>query len=102
MKYFDIKGMSCAACSARVEQAVSRLEGVKACSVSLLTNSMAVDSNLPDEQIIAAVTNAGYSASLKGGATLFLTIFALVLEPINSFPAPLSCSTRLTSIRIVE
>lgn len=69
MKYFDIKGMSCAACSARVEQAVSRLEGVKACSVSLLTNSMAVDSSLPDEQIIAAVTNAGYSASLKGAKT---------------------------------
>lgn len=66
MKQFDVTGMSCAACSARVEKAVSGLEGVNSCSVSLLTNSMAVEGTVPDEIIIEAVKNAGYGASLKG------------------------------------
>ena len=58
--------MSCAACSARVEKAVSRVSGVKSCSVSLLTNSMGVEGTASPNEIIAAVTAAGYGASLKG------------------------------------
>ena len=69
MKYFDIKGMSCAACSARVEKAVNALDGVTACSVSLLTNSMGVEGTATQAEIIAAVTAAGYSASAKGAKT---------------------------------
>ncbi|MBQ5816066.1 MAG: heavy-metal-associated domain-containing protein, partial [Oscillospiraceae bacterium] len=66
MKEFNVSGMSCAACSARVEKAVSSLEGVDACSVNLLTNSMTVEGSAPVENIIAAVENAGYGAELKG------------------------------------
>lgn len=66
MKQYDITGMSCAACSARVEKAVSAVEGVSACSVNLLTNSMSVEGDVPAEEIIAAVENAGYGASEKG------------------------------------
>lgn len=58
--------MSCAACSARVEKAVSRLDGVTSCSVSLLTNSMGVEGSASPEAVISAVENAGYTASLKG------------------------------------
>ena len=57
--------MSCAACSARVEKAVGKVPGVTACSVSLLTNSMGVEGDVPPEQIIAAVEQAGYGASEK-------------------------------------
>ena len=66
MKQFDISGMSCAACSARVEKAVSGLDGVTECSVNLLTNSMTVDGTTSEEDIIKAVESAGYSATLKG------------------------------------
>ena len=62
---FDIKGMSCAACSARVEKAVSSLSGVETCSVNLLTNSMVVEGTASPEEIISAVTNAGYGAVLN-------------------------------------
>lgn len=65
MQQFDIKGMSCAACSARIEKAVSKLDGVENCSVSLLTNSMAVDGKESAESIINAVKAAGYEAYLK-------------------------------------
>lgn len=65
MKRFDITGMSCAACSARVEKAVSSLEGVDTCSVNLLTNSMSVTGKASEDEIIAAVVNAGYGASVK-------------------------------------
>ncbi len=58
--------MTCAACSARVEKAVSSLDGVDACSVNLLTNSMTVESNLDDGEIISAVEGAGYGASVSG------------------------------------
>ena len=57
--------MSCAACSARVEKAVAKVAGVQSCSVSLLTNSMGVEGDVPDSEIIRAVENAGYGASLK-------------------------------------
>ena len=60
MKQFDVHGMSCAACSARVEKAVSGLDGVTLCSVNLLTNSMAVEGSATEQEIIAAVENAGY------------------------------------------
>ena len=66
MKQYDITGTSCAACSARVERAVSSLSGVSSCSVSLLTNSMGVEGTATDDEIIKAVTDAGYGASVKG------------------------------------
>ena len=66
MKQFNVTGMSCAACSARVEKAVSTVEGVTSCSVSLLTNSMGVEGSASDSSIIAAVEAAGYGASVKG------------------------------------
>ncbi len=66
MKQYSVSGMSCAACSARVEKAVSCVPGVEACSVSLLTNSMGVEGTADDRSIIAAVEAAGYGASLKG------------------------------------
>lgn len=65
MKQFDITGMSCAACSARVEREVSKLNGVEKCSVNLLTNSMAVEGTATNEEIISAVTLAGYGAKQK-------------------------------------
>ena len=66
MKNYNITGMSCAACSARVEKAVNAVPGVTSCSVNLLTNSMAVEGNVPADKIIKAVTEAGYGASIKG------------------------------------
>lgn len=66
MTQFDISGMSCAACSARVEKAVSNVAGVSSCSVNLLTNSMSVEGTANDIDIIKAVEAAGYGASLKG------------------------------------
>ncbi len=66
MKQYNVTGMSCAACSARVEKAVSGVEGVTACSVSLLTNSMGVEGTASSEAIVAAVEAAGYGASPKG------------------------------------
>lgn len=67
MKKFNVTGMSCAACSSRVEKAVSKVEGVQSCSVSLLTNSMGVEGSASDESIIAAVEKSGYGASVAGG-----------------------------------
>lgn len=66
MKKFNVTGMSCAACSSRVEKAVSKVEGVQSCSVSLLTNSMGVEGSASEESIIAAVEKAGYGASAAG------------------------------------
>ena len=67
MKQYTVTGMSCAACSARVEKAVGQVPGVKSCAVSLLTNSMGVEGTAEPEAIIAAVKAAGYGASLKTG-----------------------------------
>ena len=69
MKQYTVTGMSCAACSARVEKAVSKVEGVTSCSVSLLTNSMGVEGSATDAQIVEAVEQAGYGASPKGTET---------------------------------
>ena len=66
MEQYQVTGMSCAACSARVEKAVSRVPGVTSCSVSLLTNSMAVEGTADEAAIVAAVTEAGYGAKRKG------------------------------------
>ena len=65
MEQYQVTGMSCAACSARVEKAVSKVEGVTSCSVSLLTNSMGVEGTAPADAIIRAVEEAGYGASKK-------------------------------------
>lgn len=67
MKQYNVTGMSCAACSARIEKAVSGVDGVENCAVNLLTNSMGVEGTASDEAIIAAVEKAGYGASLKTG-----------------------------------
>ncbi|MBQ8297726.1 MAG: heavy metal translocating P-type ATPase [Ruminococcus sp.] len=66
MTQYNVTGMSCAACSARVEKAVSKVPGVSSCSVSLLTNSMSVEGTADTQTIIAAVKAAGYGASVKG------------------------------------
>ena len=66
MEQYHVTGMSCAACSSRVEKAVSKVPGVKSCSVSLLTNSMGVEGTASPEAVIAAVEAAGYGASCKG------------------------------------
>lgn len=67
MKQYNVTGMSCAACSTRVEKAVSKVKGVSSCSVNLLTNSMSVDGTATEADIIKAVELAGYGASLKNG-----------------------------------
>ena len=67
MEQYTVTGMSCAACSARVEKAVSKVPGVTSCSVSLLTNSMGVEGSASAQEIIAAVENAGYGAQQKNG-----------------------------------
>lgn len=68
MEQYNVTGMSCAACSARVEKAVSKVPGVTSCSVSLLTNSMGVEGTASPGDVIAAVEQAGYGASEKGAA----------------------------------
>lgn len=68
MKEYQITGMSCAACSSRVEKAVGKLKDVSSCEVNLLTNSMTVETTLSDEDIIQAVVNAGYGAKRKNGS----------------------------------
>ena len=66
MAHYQVTGMSCAACQARVEKAVQNVPGVTDCAVSLLTNSMRVDGTATAKQVIAAVEKAGYGASLRG------------------------------------
>lgn len=67
MVQYNVTGMSCAACSSRVEKAVSKVKGVTSCSVSLLTNSMGVEGTASAQDVINAVTEAGYGASVKDG-----------------------------------
>ena len=69
MKQYDISGMSCAACQARVEKAVSAVPGVESCAVSLLTNSMGVEGNVSEAAVIQAVEKAGYGARPKGNSS---------------------------------
>ena len=65
MEQYNVTGMSCAACSARVEKAVNKVPGVTSCSVSLLTNSMGVEGTASASAIVSAVEEAGYGCSLK-------------------------------------
>ena len=81
MEKYAISGMSCSACVARVEKAVSKVPGVSSCTVSLLTNSMGVEGNASPTEIIAAVSKAGYGAKSLDGksqkkstARFFLTV----------------------------
>ena len=69
MKQYNVTGMSCASCVARVEKAVSKVDGVTSCSVNLLTNSMSVDGDVKSSDVISAVEKAGYGASLKGNSS---------------------------------
>lgn len=69
MEQYTVTGMSCAACQARVEKAVSKVKGVESCAVSLLTNSMGVEGNASPEEVIRAVTEAGYGARLRAAAS---------------------------------
>ncbi|MGN1317380.1 MAG: heavy metal translocating P-type ATPase, partial [Lachnospirales bacterium] len=80
MEQYNITGMSCAACVARVEKAVNKVEGVKSCSVSLLTNSMGVEGTAKSEDIIKAVKDVGYGASLKGSKTESYNKYDDILE----------------------
>ena len=86
MKQYTVTGMSCAACSARVEKAVSAVPGVTSCSVSLLTNSMGVEGTASSADIIKAVVDAGYGASEKGagGAPLWRTTRLQYLSAVLS------------------
>ena len=68
MEQYNVTGMSCAACQARVEKAVNAVQGVESCAVSLLTNSMGIEGSASSEEIIKAVESAGYGASLKSAA----------------------------------
>lgn len=82
MEQYNVTGMSCAACSSRVEKAVSKVPGVTSCSVSLLTNSMGVEGTASSGEIIKAVQDAGYGASLKGasGAQMSASMSASAAE----------------------
>ena len=70
MEQYNVSGMTCAACSARVERAVSSLEGVESCSVNLLMNSMTVEGSVSAEAVVSAVEKAGYGASLKNAKNI--------------------------------
>ncbi len=93
MQQYNIIGMSCAACSARVEKAVSAVPGVSSCSVSLLTNSMGVEGSAAPEAIVAAVKNAGYGAELKGAAKL-----ATGIDPLEDRETPLLKKRLIASV----
>lgn len=85
MTQYNVTGMSCAACSARVEKAVNAVDGVTSCAVSLLTNSMGVDGTAAPSDIIAAVEAAGYGASLKDGKK---TVAVADDEPLKDTETP--------------
>ena len=92
MKQYTVTGMSCAACSTRVEKAVSKVPGVTSCSVSLLTNSMGVEGNATDQEIIKAVVDAGYGASVKDGRSVkkmaSQTALQLLKKPLQTMKLP--------------
>ena len=80
MKQYQVTGMSCAACSARVEKAVRGVEGVTSCSVSLLTNAMGVEGTASDAAIIAAVEAAGSVCALLVAGPLLRAVLELLVE----------------------
>ena len=94
MEHYTVTGMSCAACSARVEKAVSAVPGVTSCSVSLLTNSMGVEGSATPDAVISAVQAAGYDSSFPTSMTDGVsTIFAAAIP--SRFPS----SMNITNIR---
>ena len=88
MEQFNVTGMSCAACSARVEKAVSKVPGVTSCSVSLLTNSMGVEGTASDAAIIKAVQDAGYGASPKKAGTAAASSTSADLDALQDHETP--------------
>ena len=100
MKQFDVGGMMCAACSARVEKVVSQVPGVTSCSVSLLTNSMGVEGTASDEEIIKAVVDAGYEASVKAetGASTETKSDSTTSDPLADRETPLLKKRLITSL----
>ena len=100
MEQYNVTGMSCAACSARVEKAVSQVEGVTSCSVSLLTNSMGVEGSASHDAIIEAVRNAGYGASVKSSEMSAASEAAALSEeePLASFTFKRSPESHLVAL----
>ena len=100
MKQFDVGGMMCAACSARVEKVVSQVPGVTSCSVSLLTNSMGVEGTASDEEIIKAVVDAGYEASVKAeaGSSADTKSDSTTSDPLTDKETPLLKKRLITSL----
>lgn len=97
MEQYHVTGMSCAACSARVEKAVNGVPGVTSCSVSLLTNSMGVEGTASSAEIIKAVTDAGYGASVKG-STASATTASDTEEMLKDHETPLLKKRLYTSL----
>ena len=96
MTSYIITGMSCAACSARVEKAVKKLDGVDNCAVNLLTNSMSVEGDIAPEVVIAAVEKAGYGAKLKDDAKKILN------SNNNSDLIPLNTNPNGTLLHLIQ
>ena len=80
MENYNVTGMSCAACSQRVEKAVSSVDGVDFCSVNLLTNSMTVEGNADQSAIIDAVIKAGYGATLKDDSSPIVVTYIIRIQ----------------------
>lgn len=89
MEQYTVTGMSCAACTARVEKAVSGVKGVTSCSVSLLTHSMGVEGTYDTEEIIAAVRDAGYDAVLKKVNREKKTLYAFEEDELKDRETPM-------------
>ena len=98
MQQFNVTGMSCAACSARVEKAVNALDGVTGCSVSLLTNSMGVEGSVSAADICAAVENAGYGCSEKGAGGNAAPSMEDAAEALEDHETPLLKRRLITSL----
>ena len=98
MKQYNVTGMSCAACQARVEKAVGEVPGVTSCSVSLLTNSMGVEGDASEDEIIRAVENAGYGASAKGSNTASKTDIRAEKDALEDKETPILKKRLITSL----
>ena len=98
MQQFNVTGMSCAACSARVEKAVNGLNGVTSCSVSLLTNSMGVEGTASAAEIIAAVENAGYGCKEKGASSQAAPSMEDAAEALEDHETPILKRRLITSL----
>ena len=101
MKQYTVTGMSCAACSARIEKAVSKVAGVQSCTVSLLTNSMGVEGSATDADIIRAVTDAGYGASPKATAAHDAPAAAMGEDALRDRDTPVLCTRLIASLVVI-